>query len=91
MKEKRNKTREERVAEINFGKMIKKLREEYGYTQEILVDKTKLTTQTISNIENHGQNVGIDTIVLFAKAFNMTLTELFTYFEECYYGENKIR
>ena len=82
MKSKIVKSREERVAEINFGKMIKKLRIQFNYTQEDLADKAKVTPQTISIIENHGQNVGIGTIKMFAKAFNMSILELFNYFEE---------
>ena len=82
MKKKENKSVEERMAEINFGKMIKMLRGKFNYTQDDLADKTNLTTQTISTIENHGQNVGIGTIKLFASAFNMTIAELFSYFEE---------
>jgi HTH-type transcriptional repressor of puuD len=82
MKKKNEKTREERIAEINFGKMIRKLRNEFKYTQNDLADRTNLTTQTISTIENHGQNLGIGTIKLFAIAFDMTMSEFFSHFEE---------
>ena len=82
MKKNESKTLEEKMVEINFGKMIKRLREKFNYTQDCLADKTNLTNQTISNIENHGQNVGIGTIMLFAKAFNMSISELLTYYEE---------
>ena len=82
MKKKNEKTKEERLAEINLGKHIKKKRLEFKYTQNDLADKTNLTTQTISNIENHGQNVGIGTVKLFANAFNMSLPEFFSDFEE---------
>lgn len=82
LKQKSRKTKDERVVEINFGKMIKKLRIKFEYTQNDLADKTDLSTQTISNIENHGQNVGIGTIKLFANAFNMSMSEFFSHFEE---------
>lgn len=82
MKSKAIKRHVERVAEINFGKLIKKLRMKFNYTQNDLADKTGLTTQTISTIENHGQNVGIGTIKLFAIAFDMTMSDFFSYYEE---------
>ena len=82
MKSKAKKKREERLAEIAFGKLIKELRLEYNYTQEYLADQTGFATQTISAIENHGQNVGIGTIKLFAMAFDMTIPELFSRFED---------
>ena len=82
MKRKTMKIHEERVAEINFGKLIKKLRLLFNYTQNDLAEKTGLTTQTISSIENHGQNIGIGTIKLFAMAFNMSMNEFFNHYEE---------
>ncbi len=82
MKKRNDKTVEERNVEINFGKMVKNLRSKFNYTQNDIADKTNLTTQTISTIENHGQNVGIGTIKLFAMAFDMTISEMFSYLEE---------
>lgn len=82
MKKKEEQKLEEKEAEINFGKMVKRIRKELNLTQNVIADRTNLTTQTISTIENHGQNVGIGTIKLFAMAFNMTLAEMFSYYEE---------
>ena len=82
MKKNNDKTFEEKNAEINFGNMIKKLRKEFNYTQNDIADRTNLSTQTISRIENCGQNVGIGTIKLFALAFNMPMSEFFSHFEE---------
>ena len=82
MKKRNDKTVEERNVEINFGKMVKNLRSKFNYTQNDIANKTNLTTQTISTIENHGQNVGIGTIKLFAMAFDMTISEMFSYLEE---------
>ena len=78
-------------AKINFGKTIKKLRKQYFYSEKDLAEKTNISVQVIKKIENYGQNVCLDTIVLFAKAFGISLVELFAYFEECCDGENKIR
>ena len=89
--EQREKTQKEIDAEKNFGEIVKMLREKHSYSQETLATKTNLTIETIQNIENYGQNIELDTIVLFAKAFGISLVELFTYFEECYDAENKIR
>ena len=77
MKRKQGKSKEERTVEISFGKLIKRLRREYNFTQKQLAHKTGFTPQTISSIENYGQNVGIDTIKLFADSFEITLSELF--------------
>lgn len=82
MKKENEKTNEERNVEINFGKMIRRLRNEFKYTQNDLADRTNLTTQTISSIENRGQNLGIGTIKLLAMAFGMSIAELFSHFEE---------
>ena len=82
MKKKQEQSLEEKNAEINFGKMVKRIRKELNLTQNDVADRTELTTQTISHIENHGQNLGIGTIKLFAIAFNMTLAEMFSYYEE---------
>lgn len=82
MKCKAVKTKDERLSEINFGKMVRKLRIKFKYTQDELASRASLTSQTINTIENHGQNVGIGTIKLLAKAFNMTLSEFFAHFED---------
>ena len=85
---KKDKIQNDITPEISFGRMIKRLRKKFGYTQEKLVDKSNISAQTISCIENRGQNVKLKSIVLFAKAFDMTLEEFFSYFEECPYDKN---
>ena len=82
MKRKQGKSKEERAIEKSFGKLIKRLRLEYKFTQKQLAHKTGFTPQTISSIENYGQNVGIDTSKLFADSFEITLSELFRRLEE---------
>lgn len=82
MKRKQGKSKEERAIEKSFGKLIKRLRLEYKFTQKQLAHKTGFTPQTISSIENYGQNVGIGTIKLFAMAFDMTVPELISLLED---------
>ena len=82
VKKRIEKTAIERKTEIRFGIMIKELRLKYNYTQSILAEKANISTQTLSSIENYGQNVGIGTIKSFADAFGLTLAELFSDYEE---------
>ena len=43
MKRKQGKSKEERAVEISFGKLIKRLRLEYNFTQKQLAHKTGFT------------------------------------------------
>ena len=61
------------ITKEKFSKMVKKLRMELNYRQEDLVNKSGLTFQTISKIENHPQNVTLGTIRLLADGFGMTM------------------
>ena len=80
--EKREKRQKIIITKEKFSKMVKKLRMELNYRQEDLVNKSGLTFQTISKIENHPQNVTLGTIRLLADGFGMTMSELFSYLEE---------
>lgn len=80
--EKREKRQKIIITKEKFSKMVKKLRIELKYTQDDLADKSKLTFQTISTIENHPQNVTLGTIKLLADGFGMTISELFSHLEE---------
>lgn len=55
---------------LEFNCLIKKWREESGYTLEELAKLTHTTAQSISLYENGKRNVGYDTLKLFASALH---------------------
>ncbi len=60
-----------------FGELIISKRKEFGYTQETLANKLRITPQAVSKWEN---GIGYPDISLFpelANAFNMSIDELF--------------
>ena len=65
-----------------LGMHIKNLRIEKGITQKDLADLTGISEQSISPIEGGKQNPSYTTIVLFAKAFDMTISDFFKDIED---------
>lgn len=61
---------------IELGKMIKKYREEFNYSQEELAKKMKLPRSAISLIESGKRDISSSELVLFAKFFDLSLDEL---------------
>lgn len=62
-----------------FGARIKELREEQGLTQESLAEKVGVEYQTINRIENGVYFTNYTNLEKFAKAFNVSIDELFNY------------
>lgn len=61
-----------------FGKNVKYYRFKNNMTQEKLAELTDLSPRYISNIENGGGNVSLDTIELIAEALEIESIDLFT-------------
>ena len=61
----------------SFGKRIKQLRREKGYTQEQLADRAGLHRTYIGSIERGEQNISLDNIDKIARALSTNITELF--------------
>ena len=64
-----------------FGKRIKKLREQCGYTQEQLAEKVGLEYQTISRIETGSYFTSYSVLIKMADAFSVSVKDLFDYEE----------
>ena len=60
---------------------IKERREELKMTQEELANKSKLSRQTISSIENGNDNVLLGTLTAIAAALDTTVDKIF--YPEC--------
>ena len=61
-----------------FGKRIRDLRQQKGWSQEELADKAGLHRTYIGAIERGEQNVSIDNIERLAKILGLTLERLFS-------------
>jgi transcriptional regulator with XRE-family HTH domain len=59
-----------------FGKHLKKLREENGFTQEKLAYDAKLTLSQIARIETGKVNPTLCTLVVIAKTLNVDKSKL---------------
>jgi len=62
-----------------FGARIKELREEQNLTQENLAELIGVEYQTINRIENGVYFTNYINLEKFAKAFNVSIEELFNY------------
>ena len=63
--------------ELKFAKQLRELRKEYGYTQEHLAGISGVDYKHIQRLESKNPPaVRIDTLEKFAKAFNISLSEL---------------
>ena len=62
-----------------FGKRIRQLRTERGLSQEELSFLTGFHRTYIGMIERGERNISLSNIGVFARVFEMTLSELFTF------------
>lgn len=60
-----------------FGKSIRTLREERGYSQEELAERAGLHRNYVGGIERGERNVGLENIVKLAKALSVKSRDLF--------------
>lgn len=60
-----------------FGKRVRDLRKQKGWSQEELADKVGLHRTYIGTIERGEQNVSIDNIEKVAKTLGVSLEQLF--------------
>ena len=64
-----------------FGKLVRRLRQEEGYSQEDFSFRVGLHQTYVSSIERGERNVTIGTADRIADALGVTLAELFTELE----------
>lgn len=67
---------------VSFGCQIKQLRLERQLTQEQLAELTGFHHNYIGMIERGERNPALVNIEIFAKAFNLSLSELFEFNQE---------
>lgn len=60
-----------------FGKLVRRLRKERGYSQEEFSFRVGLHQTYVSSVERGERNVTIQTADRIAKALDTTLTDLF--------------
>jgi len=60
-----------------FGSRVKGLRLERNLTQQELAEKINLSTNFIGMVERGERNTSVDKIFKIAKAFGLSLAELF--------------
>ena len=70
---------EEDVIYKSIGKRIKFLRENKGYTQENLADKTGLSLDYIGKIEVNINKPGLKSLIKIASALEVPIKELFNF------------
>jgi len=63
----------------SLGKRIKLLRENKGYTQENLADKTGLSLDYIGKIEVNINKPGLKSLIKIANALEVHIKELFDF------------
>lgn len=61
----------EKAQRIIIGRNVRQEREDWGWTQEDLAERTNITANTIRNIEQGITNPSMKAIVAIANAFNI--------------------
>lgn len=64
---------------IKFGNRIKDLRQAKEWSQEILAEKSGFHRTYIGMIERGERNLSLGNVEVFAKAFNITISELLNF------------
>lgn len=64
------------------GLRIKELRRSKGMSQEILAEKTGISSKYLSSIERGKENPTFDTFIKLAEALNIELAEVFNFSHE---------
>jgi HTH-type transcriptional regulator/antitoxin HipB len=59
--------------QFKIGALLKKAREEAGFTQEELAEKLNTRKSAISRIENHAEDIKLSTLKKFANALGKEL------------------
>lgn len=61
---------------------LKRLRKIYGYTQEDVAEKIKVSRQSVAKWENRESNPDIESCIKLSKLYNVRLDDLVNYSEE---------
>jgi len=60
---------------IRFGRKLRKLRRQKGWTQSYMAEHTGIGRAHISNLETGKKEVGLRTLEILAKSFGMSLPQ----------------
>ena len=61
---------------MEFGKKLKEIRQEKGFTQKQLAAKLNVTDTSIRDWENRGIEPGFEMLCVIAKIFDVTVGQL---------------
>lgn len=70
------------AAHLNFGRAIRELREERGWSQEELSHQTGMDRSYTGGVERGERNVSLTNILRITAALKIPTTELFDRFEK---------
>lgn len=62
---------------VDFGRRVRELRQERGWSQEVLAEKAGIHRTYVGGIERGLRNVALVNLSRVAKAFGLSLSELF--------------
>jgi transcriptional regulator with XRE-family HTH domain len=60
-----------------FGRRVKRVREDHGWTQEVLAERASLDRSYIAGIEAGLRNPSVTAVAKLARGLDMSLSELF--------------
>jgi transcriptional regulator with XRE-family HTH domain len=61
---------------IRFGRKLRKLRRQKGWTQSYMAEHTGIGRAHLSNLETGKKEAGLRTLEILAKSFGMSLPQL---------------
>jgi transcriptional regulator with XRE-family HTH domain len=69
-----------RSVKSRFGSRLRQIRDERGYSQEVLAERAGLHRNYVGGVERGERNVALENIVKLAKALSVKPAELFADF-----------
>jgi len=60
-----------------LGKVVVELRKSRGISQQQICDYTGISQKYLSDLENGKRNIGLDTIIMLANYFNISIGDFF--------------
>ena len=66
---------------IQFGRIVKNIREERGLSQEILADRADLNRSYVGEVERGTAMPSLSTVTKIAKALNLSTSDLLARYE----------